>query len=464
MSFVTEFNNIMWGWVLAVILLGTGLVYSVTMGFPQIRCFKHIARSLKSTMKSEDGGVSGFAALCAAVGGQVGTGSLVGVASALAAGGPGALFWMWLTAIFGMVLSFGEATLGQLFHEKDKNGNYYGGSSYYMTKGLGNKPLAIAYALTTIVAIGVFIAMLQNNSIAAAVTDVIPVSPWIPGTIVTILAAVIVLGGVKKITDAASLIVPFMAVAYVVITIVIILTHLSEVPGMFATIFKQAFNFEAAAGGVAGYTIKEAVRNGVARGLFSNDAGNGAAAGMHASAKVKHPANQGFSAMFGTFMTTIVICTCTGIAILLTGVIDTGLEGVNLVQAAFSTTLGVIGRYFILIVTFLFCFTTLIADMFYGEVGIRYLLKDKAVDSNKAVRIFHILALIPVTIAAALPLPVIWNLIDFFVAFLVLFNVYALFRMLKYVRYVLNDYLKQIGSGREEPVWDENTDIKKLVK
>ena len=464
MTFITEFNNIMWGRVLAVILLGTGLLYGFTMGFPQVRCFHHIIRSLKSTLKSDDGAVSGFAALCAAVGGQVGTGSLVGVASALAAGGPGALFWMWITAIFGMVLSFGEATLGQAFHEKDKDGNYYGGAPYYMTKGLGNKPLAVAYALTTIFAVGVCIAMLQNNSITSAVTGVVNVSPWIPGIIVTVITAVIVLGGVKRITDAASLIVPFMAVGYILITIIIIITHLGEVPAMFGTIFQSAFTLEAVAGGAAGYTIKEAVRNGVARGLFSNDAGNGTAAAMHASAHVKHPANQGFSAMFGTFMTTIIICSCTGFAILLTGALDSGQDGVNLVQAAFSSIMGTAGSWFVLLVTFLFCFTTLIADLFYGEVGIRYLFKSFGNSADKAVKVFQVIALILVTIGAALPLPILWDLVDFCVAFLVFFNVYALLRMRKYVKYILNDYLSQFNGGTSEPVWDDSVDIKEKCR
>lgn len=459
MSFITEFNNIMWGWVLAIILLGTGLLFSISMGFPQLKCIKHIAHSLKSTLKADDGGVSGFAALCAAVGGQVGTGSLVGVASAIAAGGPGALFWMWITAVFGMVLSFGEAALGQLFHEKDKKGNYYGGAPYYMANGLGNKPLAIAYAVTTIFAVGVCIAMLQNNSITSAVTGVVSISPWVPGIIITVVAAVIILGGVKKITDTASLIVPFMAVIYIIITIIIVIIHIQDVPETFASIFKQAFNMKAAAGGVAGYTIKEAIRNGVARGLFSNDAGNGTAAGMHASARVKHPASQGFSAMFGTFMTTIVICTCTGLSILLTGVLDSGQQGVNLVQTAFSKVLGPAGSWFVLVITILFCFTTLIADMFYGEIGVRYLFKNSASGAEKEVRIFQIIALILVTIGAVLPLPIIWDLIDFCVAFLVFFNVYALLRMRKYVKFVLKDYLRQINSGKKEPVWDENMDI-----
>lgn len=464
MGFITQFNNIMWGGVLAVILLGTGFIYTIMLKCPQIRCFGHIFKSLRTNMKSDGDGVSGFAALCAAVGGQVGTGSLVGVASALAAGGPGSLFWMWITAVFGMVLSFGEATLGQAFHEKDKDGNYYGGAPYYMTRGLKCRPLAIAYALTTIFAIGFCIAMLQNNSIASAVTGVVEISPWIPGILVTVLAAVIVLGGVKRITDTASYIVPFMAVGYILVTIIIIVTHLPEVPGMFATIFQQAFTFEAAAGGAVGYTIKEAVRNGVARGLFSNDAGNGGAAAMHASAKVKHPANQGFSAMFGTFLTTIVICTCSGFAILLTGALDSGQDGVNLVQTAFSSILGQVGSYFVLLITFLFCFTTLIADLFYGEVGIRYLFKKNEKSVDMIVRVFQVIALVMVLIGAAIPLPVLWDLVDFCVAFLVFFNVSALLGLRKYVKFIFNDYLAQYKGGKAEPIWDESVPIEEKVK
>lgn len=463
MSFITAFNDVMWGWVLAVIILGTGLVFSIRMGFPQIRCAKHIFGTLKSTVKSGDG-VSGFAALCAAVGGQVGTGSLVGVASALAAGGPGAMFWMWLSAIFGMVVSFGEATLGQVFHEKDKDGNYYGGAAYYMTKGLGNKAIAIAYAATTIFGVGICVAMLQNNSIASAVTGVVDISPWIPGIIVTILAAIIVLGGVKRITDTASLIVPFMAIGYILITIVIVVLNIQKVPAMIAEIFSQAFSFRAAAGGVAGYTIKEAIRNGVARGLFSNDAGNGGASAMHASAKVKHPANQGFAAMFGTFLTTIIICSCTGFSILLTGVLGSGLDGINLVQAAFNSTVGGIGSYIVVFAAFLFCFTTLIADLFYGEVGVRYLFKNRKGGSEKIVKGFHIIALIFVTLGAGLPLPMLWDLVDFCSAFMVFFNIYALIRMFKYIKYVLDDFLAQYKSGKAEPEWDFDSDIKEKCR
>lgn len=460
MTIITQINDVLWGWLLAGILLTTGLYYSIRMGFPQIRHFSKLFASIKTTLKSDDGDVSGFSALCATVGGQVGTGSLVGVASALAAGGPGALFWMWVTAIFGMVLSFGEAALGQVFHEKDSNGNYYGGAPYYMKKGMRNSWIAVAYAICTIFAVGFCIAMLQNNSITSAVTGVIHVSPAIPGLVVTFLAALIVVGGVKRITDVASYIVPFMALGYILITLIIVIIHIGQLPAIFATVMKSAFSTKAAAGGVVGYTMKTAFRQGVARGLFSNDAGNGGAASMHASAKVKHPANQGFAAMLGTFLTTIIICSCTGFAILLTGALDSGADGINLVQTAFSNTLGEIGGWIILLAMFLFGFTTLIADLFYGEVGIRYICKK---NTQVVVRIYQILALLAVALGAVLPLATLWQVVDFCAALLVMMNVTALLRLFKYVKYVLQDYLEQLKAGIKEPVWDTEKDIRERV-
>lgn len=452
MAFISEFNSLMWGYVLSIILLGTGLVYSIATGFPQLTQFGKIWDSLKANMNGE-GGISGFSALCATVGGQVGTGSLVGVASALLAGGPGALFWMWITALFGMVISFAEAVLGQLYHEKSPDGNFYGGAPYYMTKGLHNKTLACLYAAFTVFTMEIAIVMLQTHSIASAVTVIYPLPIWVLGIGVALLTALVVLGGVKRITETASLVVPFMAVIYLLGVIYIVITHFAQIPALFAQIMSSAFTTEAAAGGAVGYTIKEAVRNGVARGLFSNDAGNGCAAAMHASAKVEHPAMQGFAAMFGTFMTTIVICSCTGFAILLSGVLHSGAIGVNLVQAAFSANLGSFGNYFVMLMTFLFCFTTIIADVFYGEVSVRYLFKETPEKVERYVKMFKILVLLLIIVGSMMQLDDLWDFVDFGVAFLVLFNVYALLKMKGDVVHVLKDYLEKLKEGKI-PSWE----------
>lgn len=303
--------------------------------------------------------------------------------------------------------------------------------------------------------------MIQNNSIASAFTEVVPVPKIVPGLVVTGLAALIVMGGVKRITDVASKIVPFMAGGFILVTIIILILHAGEVPAMFAMIFRSAFTGHAAAGGAVGFTVQQAFRQGVARGLFSNDAGNGAAASMNASAVVRHPANQGMSAMLGTFITTIVICTCTGLAILLTGAMDSGKDGINLVQMAFGSTLGEVGKWIVLIAMILFGFTTLIADVFFGEASIRYLVKK---NTEQCVLAYKIVALLVVVIGAVLALPTLWTFVDLCGALMILLNAIPLFKLFRCVRYVLRDYEKQLASGAKEPSWDRSTDILKVSK
>lgn len=451
---IGQIDNVLWGWVMAFVLLATGIIFSIRMRVPQVRHLKEIFGALKvggKSEKSEDGkAISGFAALCAAVGGQVGTGSLVGVASALAAGGPGALFWMWVTALVGMATTFSEAVLGQLYHEKGADGNYYGGAHYYMRKGLHSKVRPVAYAVITVVTIGFALTMIQNNSISSALTNVVDVPLIVPGLIVTVLAGIIAFGGAKKITDLASLIVPFMAVGYIAITLFIVVTHIAELPSVIKMIFTYAFTTRAAAGGIAGYTVRQAFRQGIARGLFSNDAGNGCHSSMHATAQVSHPAKQGFAASLGTFLTTIVICSCTGFAILLTGVLSTDAQGINLVQEAFAESTGMIGRWIVLVAMTLFGFTTLIANIFYGEVSVRYLFKEKA---DHPVVIYKIIALVLILLGAIMPLDSLWNVVDFCTAMLIVVNAPSILQLSGKVKEVLVDYEKQVAAGKD-PVWN----------
>lgn len=456
MQIISTVGNFLWSYVVPVVLLGMGLYYALRLGFPQFRYFGKLWSNVIKGQKTEEGAVSGFAAFCSTVGSQVGTGSLVGVASALAAGGPGAMFWMWIVALLGMGISFAEAVLGQLFRERGEDGNYYGGVPYYMKNGLNLSGLGIVYAVSTIFSVGFCIAMIQNNSISAAFVEMVPDPKIVPGLVVVAVAAMIVMGGVKRITDVASAIVPFMAGAFIVVTVIILGLNIGEIPAMFVLIVKSAFTGHAAAGGVIGFTVQQAFRQGMARGLFSNDAGNGAAAVLNASAVVKHPVNQGMSAMLGTFITTIIICTCTGFAILLTGVMDTGKDGITLVQAAFGATFGDAGKWMVLIAMILFGFTTLIADLFCGEASIRYMVK-----KNTEVYVFgyKIVALIVVLIGAVLALPTLWAFVDVCGAVMILLNAVPLFRLFRCVKYVLRDYEKQLSEGAKEPIWDRNTDI-----
>jgi alanine or glycine:cation symporter, AGCS family len=311
----------------------------------------------------------------------------------------------------------------------------------------------------TTFAIGMFIASIQTNSIASAFTGVVDINPLIPGVVVVILTGIVIVGGVKRLVDFSTLIVPFMALSFIALTFYIVITNITAVPAVFGLIIKSAFTGEAAAGGVIGATVMEAFRYGMARGLFSNDAGNGVAGTMHASADVKHPIEQSFLAMLGTFITTIIICSCTAFAMLLTDVLGTGKEGVNLLQEAFNVSMGTFGKWVVFGAMFLFGFTTLLADVFYGETNIRYVFKK---NPKPVIWIYRIITAIVLTISSVVPLTVIWTSVDFLLAIIIFLNVIALFGLFKYVRYAFNNYVRQLKKGIVEPEWDKKIDITKV--
>lgn len=451
MDFILKVADFMWANVIGYVLLAVGLYYSIRLGFPQFRHARLIKKVIKKNLKASDG-VSGFAALATAVGGQVGTGSLVGVATAISLGGPGAVFWMWITALLGMVITFAETVLGQIYRVKIEDGSYRGGPSYYVQFGLKSRFMGIVTAFFYILGVGLCIAFMQSNSISQAFTGVVDLNPIIPGIVVTIAAFIITIGGVKRLTDFSSKVVPVMALAYIIVVLVIIFTNISNFPAVLAMIFKSAFKPQAALGGMVGHTVMDAFRQGVARGLFSNDAGNGIAGIMHAAADVDHPAEQGFLGMFGTFVTTIIICSLSAFALLLTGVVgnpDSGV-GINLVQDAFQSILGVPGRWLVFFAMLMFGFTTLIADLFYGESNVRLIFKDKY---KIPLWIYRIIAFIMFLVATQMDLELVWGFIDVFVGIVVFINVISLFFLFKDVKKVLDDYQKQLKEGKENPVW-----------
>lgn len=452
MKYLLDVADFLWSNVIGYVLLAVGLYYSIRLGFPQFKYSRQIKKVLKKNFKSSDG-VSGFAALATAVGGQVGTGSLVGVASALAFGGPGAIFWMWITALLGMVITFSETVLGQLYRVKLDDGTYRGGPAYYVQNGLHSRIFAVITAFFYIMGVGLCIAFMQSNSISQAFGGVVDANPIIPGIIVAIAAAIITIGGVKRLTDFSSKIVPIMAGAYVLVVLIIVILNIKQFPAVLALIFKSAFSAQAAVGGIVGHTVMDAFRHGVARGLFSNDAGNGIAGIMHAAADVKHPAEQGFLGMFGTFVTTIIICSLSAFALLLTGVVGdpaNGNAGITLVQDAFQSLMGTPGRWLVFFAMLMFGFTTLIADLFYGESNIILIFKDKY---KIPLWIYRIIAFVMFIVATQMDLEVVWGFIDVFVGLVVIINVVCLFLLFKDVRMVLNDYQRQIDQGIDEPVW-----------
>lgn len=382
----------------------------------------------------------------------MGTGSLVGVATALASGGPGAIFWMWVTSVLGMPISFAEAVLAQLFRVKNPDGTYRGGPAYYMEKGLHSKVLSILYSISLLVGIGFFYCMIQSNSISVALTGVAPVSPLAAGILLLILVSLVIFGGIKRLSEVTSYIVPFMALGYLLMAIWVVVVHASMLPEILRQIFTGAFSGQAAAGGVAGYSVQQAFRYGVARGLFSNDAGNGTAPTMHATAVVPHPVNQGFAAMLGTFITTIIICSCTAFCILFSNQLGSGETGIALTQLAFESNLGSIGRWVVFLAMFLFGFTTLLADIYYGEVNMMILVK-----KPQAVMAYRVLCCAIIIVGAVAPVTMVWDLVDFASAFMVFFNVIALLRLSKYVVLALKDYARQWNAKKEtgvRPVWD----------
>jgi AGCS family alanine or glycine:cation symporter len=439
-------------------LLGVGIFISIRLFFPQKYIIKAFGIMKNNIFQSKEG-ISGFGTMMAALGGQLGTGSLVGVSSALFAGGPGAIFWMWATALFGMVITFSETILGQLFRSKDKNGNFEGGPSYYIEKGLKLKSIAILMSMLYVFGIGLAIASIQTNSIASAFTGVININPIIPGIIVVILAFLIMIGGMHRLSLVSIYLVPTMSILYLLIVFYIIITQITQIPHIFTDIFVSAFTFKSALGGAIGWSITEAFRNGVARGMFSNDAGNGTAAIMHASANSRHPVEQGFLGMLGTFITTIIICTATALAILATGSLNSNENGISLLQTAFGYSLGDVGRWVIFFAMFLFGFTTLLADIRYGESNLKYIFK---VNNTIPIYIYRVILAIILILSSVVQLNLIWATVDLILGFIVFINVITLLFLFKYIRYLYNDYFGQVKEGTKNPIWNYKTDITKV--
>ena len=354
-----------------------------------------------------------------------------------------------------MPINFSEAVLGQLFREKNEDGTYRGGPAYYIQKGLNNKVLATLFSISLVIGIGFIYVMIQSNSITAALTGVVDFPPVLAGAILVVLVGTVIFGGIRRLSEISSYIVPFMAAAYIGLALFVVIINIRLVPQLLSTIFSEAFSFKAAAGGVAGYTIKEAFRFGIARGLFSNDAGNGTTPSMHASASVKHPVNQGLTAMLGVFTTTIIICSCTAFCILLSGALDSGQTGIQLTQLAFANSFGGFGKWIVLFAMFLFGYTTLLADIYYGEVNIRFILPNL----KNSELYYRILSCGLILAGSILPVESLWEMADFCSAFMVFFNVIALFGLSKYVNFALKDYQFQKARRMETPLWNYDLDI-----
>jgi len=422
-SIVSWVNGWLWGSILLFLLVGVGLVLMVGLRFIPIRQLPSGFRQLFKPRDSEgDGDISPFNALMTSLSGTIGTGNIVGVASAIAIGGPGALFWMWCTAIVGLATKYSEALLAVHFRERDSIGQYVGGPMYYIKNGLGKKFLWLSFAFALFGALAGFGIgnTVQVNSIAHGLDVSLGVPRILTGIVVAVLVGAVILGGIKRIAQVAGKVVPFMAVAYVGLCGIVILMNLASLPSAIGEILQSAFSPVAATGGFAGATIMLAVRMGVSRGVFSNEAGLGSAPIAHACAQTNSPVRQGTIAMLGTFIDTLVICTMTGLAIVLSGMWTTEAQGMELSISAMNSLLPHSGNIIVIGGMIVFAFTTILGWAFYGERCAEYIF------GVKVIPIYRILWVLAVPIGAMMDLRFIWNIADMLNGLMALPNLIAL--------------------------------------
>ncbi|HRC81045.1 MAG TPA: sodium:alanine symporter family protein [Sedimentibacter sp.] len=446
-NIVSFVNGILWDYVLIFGLVGIGLYFTLRLGFIQVKRFgsaaKRVFGGVFKKEKAKEGSMSSFQALATSIAAQIGTGNVAGVATAITTGGPGAVFWMWVSAFFGMATIFVEATLAQKYRETDRDGQLVGGPAYYIKNGLGNKGLASFFAIALIIALGFIGNMVQSNSIADAVSRAFNIPQLVVGIIIAAIAGLIFIGGMKRIASFAELVVPLMAMVYIIGALAIMVLFRENIVNVFKAIFVAAFKPEAIMGGAAGIGVQQAIRYGIARGLFSNEAGMGSTPNSHAVAHVLHPVEQGLSAMIAVFIDTILVCSATAIVILSTGANEAGLVGVGVTQEAFNIAFGPIGEKFLAVCLTFFAFTTLVGWYYFGENNIRYLFKGK-----NSIRIYQIIVLIFIVLGSYQKVDFVWNLADMFNGIMVIPNLIAIFALFKDTKGMLEDYDEQNRKGQ----------------
>lgn len=455
-SIVGKINSFLWDFALLFLLCGTGIYFTIRLKFVQIVKFKDGwdrtfgGLSLRGKAAGKEG-MSSFQSLATAVAAQVGTGNLAGAATALIAGGPGAIFWMWLSAFFGMATIFVEASLGQQYKTVTESGNAIGGPAYYIKaafKGPFGKFLAGLFAIFIILALGFMGNMVQSNSISGAFVNAFPqIKPIYIGIACALVAAFIFIGGLKRIASFAEKTVPIMALFYIIGSVIILIMNIKNLPSSIVLIFTSAFNPQAVIGGGLGIGVQQAMRYGVARGLFSNEAGMGSTPHAHALAKVKHPCEQGVVAMIGVFFDTFIVVTLTALVILSSDILQTKiypldtvsaipetLKGVGLPQAAFSNGFGFFGVVFVAVCLLFFAFTTIIGWYFFGEQNVKYLF------GEKAVKVYAVLVVGFILLGSVLKVDLVWDLADCFNGLMVIPNLLGILALSGIVGTLFKEY------------------------
>ncbi len=448
---VNAINSVVWGPMMLVLILGTGLFLQMGLKILPIRKLGYGFRLLWKGRVPPSGGkgeISPFNALMTSLSATIGTGNIAGVATAIFLGGPGALFWMWCTALVGMATKFAEAVCAVKYREVDELGNHVGGPMYYIKNGLSKKWLWLAPTFACFGAIAGFGIgnTVQANSVADVLDSSYGIPAWVTGGVLLVLVGAVILGGIKRIAKVAGKLVPFMAVAYLLAGVVVLSINAAEIPAALGLIFTHAFTPVAATGGFAGAAVWAAIRFGVARGIFSNEAGLGSAPIAHAAAQTKGPVNQGLVAMLGTFIDTLIICSITGLAIITSGAWTSGETGASLTSAAFESTIPGLGGHVVTISLAIFAFTTMLGWSFYGEKCVEYLL------GVKSILPFRILWCLAVPLGATADLGFIWLLADTLNALMALPNLFALILLSPVVFKLTREFFASNGASEELPV------------
>ena len=454
MDFITELinqaNYILWTYILVAMLLGCALWFSIKTRFVQFRMIGEMVRLLGDSTAKIDGHekhISSFQAFTISLASRVGTGNLAGVATAITVGGPGAVFWMWVIALLGASSAFVESTLAQLFKVRSKH-SYIGGPAYYMENGLKKRWMGIIFAVLITITFGFAFNSVQSNTICAAFDGAFNVDPLYMGIGITLLTIIIIFGGVHWIANVSSILVPVMALGYILLALYIVISNITHLPEVIGIIIGNAFGMEQAIGGGIGAALMQ----GIKRGLFSNEAGMGSAPNAAATAHVTHPAKQGFIQALGVFTDTLLICTCTAFIILFSGKgFTTDLDGIQLTQAALNSQIGNIGSTYIAIAILFFAYSSILGNYYYGEANLRFITRNRNV-----INIYRILVGGMVFFGSTASLKLVWSLADVTMALMAICNLIAILLLGKYAFRLLDDYMQQKKNGVKSPVFSKD--------
>ena len=445
---VKTINEYLWGYILIVMLISIGIYFTFKTKFVQFRLFREMFRLLGDGIdsgKKQEGKISSFQAFCISTASRVGTGNIAGIAIAIVTGGPGAIFWMWLIALIGSASSFVESTLAQIYKIKDGN-SFRGGPAYYMEQGLNKRWMGVIFSVLITLCFAFVFNAVQANTVSLAFKNAFGIERIVMGVILSVLTAVVIFGGVHRIAKISEIIVPIFAVLYILVSLFIVIKNITLIPGVISDIFTSALNFREMTVGIFAGTIL----TGIKRGLFSNEAGMGSAPNAAAIANVTHPVKQGLIQSLGVFTDTIVICSCTAFMVLLYQDYSTiGLTGIELTQAALSYHIGSIGHIFIAVCIFLFAFSSIVGNYYYGESNLEFMFESKII-----LNIFRAMVVGMVMFGSLAKIQIVWDLADLFMGLMAIINLIAIVMLGKYAFIALKDYEKQKKSGIKDPVFD----------